>query len=169
MRTWGIVLMAVACLLTSFQILLIRRERIRALGDLAAALRLLQGELSLRGESLPRLFETIAGRCSGVGRELFEAVSRESGRLGEERFERIWRECVDGVACILRQQERERLGRVGEVLGHVELDLQLQVLEETTTALRLEMEQEEARLPEERRLYLGLGAAAAATLGIVLL
>lgn len=169
MRLWGIGLLIAACILVSLQDLRLRRERIRALGDLAQALRLLQGELSLHCESLPQAFETLACRCDGAGQELFEALARESGRLGEERFEQIWRSCVSDSSRSLRTTERDRLERLGQVLGRMELELQLQALEETCAELREARADAEESFPAERRLSIGLGAAVAALLGIVLL
>ncbi|MBR5094653.1 MAG: stage III sporulation protein AB [Oscillospiraceae bacterium] len=169
MRLLGIVLLSCSCLMTAALELKRRRERICSLRDLSDGMTLLQGELALRGTSLPRLFCDLEARSSGAARLLFESLGTEMERLGEERFTDIWSSCVYACTEPLEAGEREALLCLGEILGRMELEDQTAELLARRDGLRESLARAEERYPEDRRLCLGLGAAAALMLTIVLL
>lgn len=146
-----------------------RKERIAALRELEFALLLLRGELESRAAALPELCVFLRERTCGAARALFSGMAAQLSMLGEERFSSLWNRAVRESGTALEDREREELLGLGEVLGRYELETQLRRLEGCCTVLHQCREEAERAYPGQRRLCLGLSAAAGLLLAIVLL
>lgn len=169
MRLWGAALILTACLGAGLLRTASVRRRMETLRGLCGALELAEGELETRLTPLPELVRLLAGRSSGQTGDFFRLLDASFGFLGAEDFAALWSRAAATALTALSSADREELVRLGQVLGRFELDRQLAALEACVRALRGELEAARVRYPGDRRLSLGLGAAAGALLIVVLM
>lgn len=165
----GAALIVAALLAGALSYLKQRRERMKLLEELSAALNTAAGELSLRSLPLPRLFECLSGRTQGAAAEFFSSLCGGMDRLGEEEFSTLWDRAADEKLPGLSTAEREELKRLGAVLGRYELERQLEALRLCADSLDAALGRARQDYPNLRRLSLGLSACAGFLLIILLL
>lgn len=165
----GALLITAALVLTALVYLKQRRERIRLLEELAAALSAAAGELSLRALPLQRLFELLSTRAKGPAEEFFAVLFKRMDRLGEEDFFTLWEKTAVEKLPGLTPAEREEFSRLGAVLGRYELERQLEALSACAAAFDEAARRARQDYPDRRRLTLGLSACAGALLIIILI
>ena len=146
-----------------------KRSRIAALRQIEGVLALLCAELELHEAPLPEAVSNAARRADGMGRALLYELEAQFSRLGEASFAQLWTAAVSRTCVQLLPQERDELNRLGHSLGRYELSAQLLALHACRAFLEERRNGAEQAFPAERRLWLGLGAAAGAFLAILLL
>lgn len=168
-KIFGAALIIAALVLGALSYLKQRRERMRLLEQLSAALNMAAGELSLRALPLPRLFELLSGRAQGAAAEFFAALCDGMDRLGEENFSTLWDKAAREKLPELMPEEREELKRLGAVLGRYELERQLEALRACAAVFDGALCRARRDYPDRRRLTLGLSACAGVLLIILLI
>ena len=169
MRTAGCVLLACAAFAAAAQVLRGKRLHLETVGQLCLALELIRGELAAWNAPIPQVLEQAAGRANGEIRTLFSRCLESLDRLDEVDFSQIWRAAVEGSCHSLKKWERDKLVALGSFLGRYDLETQLCELRRLELELRKNLEQAERSFPEERRLWLTLGATGGLLIAIVLL
>lgn len=168
-KIFGAALIIAALIIGALCYLKQRRERMKLLEQLSAALNSAAGELSLRALPLPMLFGCLAGRTQGAAAEFFSALCDGMDRLGDENFFAVWDRTAKEKLPGLMPDEREELGRLGAVLGRYELERQLEALHACAAAFDAALLRARQDYPNLRRLALGLSACAGFLLIILLL
>lgn len=143
-------------------------ERAELLRGLQGALAYLEEEVSFRFTALPKLFEHLSSRRGAVG-TFFEAVSRAMGSAEPKTLRDSWLEAVRGNLPLLREDERQTLEELGEVLGQYDAQTQAQALHlagERLAAAYLKADGERQRLG---KVYLALGVAGGAVTVLALI
>lgn len=146
-----------------------KRSRIAALRQIEAALELLCSELELHEAPLPEAVSNAARHAEGMGKALLHALEAQFPRLGEASFAQLWTAAVTRTCVPLLPHERDELNLLGHSLGRYELSAQLRELHACCVFLEERRNAAEQAFPGERRLLLGLSAAAGAFLAILLL
>ncbi len=169
MKLLGAALILAACLGAGAVYALAKRQRMETLQGLWGALGLMEGELETRLSPLPELVRLAAAEAQGQAGAFLDSLSGRLDRLGEAEFAQLWREAAEEQLSALNPEEREEICRLGLVLGRYELEKQLAALGACRAILRTGLDEAVLRYPGEKRLGLGLGAAAGALLVIALL
>ena len=169
MRGIGAALAVLAFLWAGIRTVKSKKERITALWELELALELLRGELESRAPALPELCGFLRRRTAGTAQKLFSALDELLPVLGEEAFSTLWRSAVKKSCTMLEPVERAELAELGDVLGRYELQTQTERLRCCIMALRAHREEAQQNYPGQRRLCLGLSAAAGLLLAILFL
>ena len=147
---------------------LTKRQRIDNLQEICSALALMEGELGARLTPMPELIRLLAGRAPGQTGAFFSVLSASMDRLGEEDFASLWQMAVRQTMRSMEEAEREELCRLGLILGQYELEKQLAAIRTCMVVLRGGLETAQNKYLTEKKLSLGLPAAAGALLIIVL-
>lgn len=169
MKLVGIALIIMAFLTYALLTLRDKRAAIHCLRDVSAALELLYGELEMHAAPLPEAIARAAHFSRGAGKALFQNLTVLLLRLGEESFADLWRKAVQQSCRQLPPPSRDEIERLGVSLGRYELSTQLRELRSCISSLCRSREEGERSFPSERRLWLGLCAAAGCFLAILMI
>lgn len=165
MRLAGAALLTAAGLLAGLAAADSLRQRWARRAELARMLTLLGFELERFRTPLPAVFQALSGQLSGPAAELCRRVRTGLEELDERAMEDIWRE----AASFLPAEERRVLAPLGQVLGRYGAREQLAAVD----ACRIDMERARDRaaeaLRDRGRMYIGVGAAGAAAVAVLLL
>ncbi len=146
-----------------------KKRHLRELENLCTAFEMMGGELQTRLSSLPEVCETLKTRCDGSAKELFTHLSKSFDRLGETEFSLLWDENINSVLKMLDSEEIRQVSALGKVLGRCEMEQQLECLNGLVSFLRTNLDTARKLYPQERKLGLGVGTAAALLLVLGLL
>ena len=158
-----------ACMAAGYTYIQGKKRRIETLVNLCEALELMAGELDMRITPLPELCRLLGEKARGEASAFFKMLSKSLKRLGATEFSQLWREAAESSLKALSGEEQREIERLGKVLGRYALDEQLSAIKACRAALRTGTEQARASYPGERRLGLGLPAAAGILLIITLI
>ena len=169
MKPIGLLLVACSFLgLSAVRLLSIRRE-IACLRGLLFGLRLIRSEISLRASPLPDLMKLAAVGTDGAAKQFFERVEAGLSRLNERCFADLWRDACRREPAVLSSELRNVFFELGLVLGRAELGEQLAACDRAISKLQNGLDERTRRYPEQRRLSLGLGAAGACFICLLLI
>lgn len=146
-----------------------KKQRLRGLEDICTALELMSGELQTRLSSLPELCNELKDRSEGAVQIFFNNLSKSFNRLGETEFSSLWDENARENLKILNDEELRQVSSLGKVLGRCEVERQLEALTSVISYMRTSLENARKTYPQEKKLGLGVGTAAALLLALVLL
>ena len=165
MRLTGAALLVLAGLLAG----------IGAAADLGAAVRRREGlrlmlermafELERFKTPLPELFDLLGGQLEGEAGALCRYAAQALAGPAKPAMADIWARAVSA----LPPAEREVLMPLGHVLGRYGADEQRRALESARTAMEQAEAQARQTLRRSGRMYVGVPAAAAAMLAVLLL
>lgn len=146
-----------------------KRQRLIELENICGALEMMGGELQTSLSSLPEVCNALKNRSEGAAKELFVNLGKSFDRLGETEFSKLWDENVKTVLKMLSSEEIRQVSALGKVLGRCEVEHQLESLDGVVLFLRTNLEAARNAYPQERKLGIGVGAAAALLLALGLL
>ncbi len=165
MKLLGAALLTAAGLLAGLAAAGELRARAVRRAELARMLERMEFELGRFATPMPVLFERLSGQLTGeAGRlcgHMGEALSDLDGRTLEE----LWTEAVRP----LPRPEREALLPLGQVLGRYGAEEQLMALAACRARMLEAAEDARRDLRERGRMAVGIGAAGAAALAVLLL
>ena len=144
--------------------------RYRNLQEIQKAMAVIRGEISAVHTPLPDALYQAARRTRGVISAFFSAVVKElEGGGGELRL--IWRAKLQETVSAMQLCERDRreLERMGEMLGYLDVEMQLQSIDLFSGMVEQGMRDMEGESEKRSRLYPVLGMAAGILLCILLL
>ena len=168
-RLLGAIMIAGASLAIGLGFVAGEAQKLKELRSLIQLLKEIRGELGTRSTPLPQLMELMGRRCSGSGGRFAMALYERMDELGEKEFSQLWRECIQQHLASLEAEDRDLALSLGLCLGRYELDRQLSELDICIELLENRLAGYSSRLPEKRRVGLGLACSLGALLLIVLI
>lgn len=165
MKLLGALLLTAAGLLAGLLAAAGLRERADRREELARMLERMEFELGRFSVPLPVLFEHLAGQLTGAARALCRRMCQVLPELGERTLAELWTQALES----LPPEERRLLLPLGQVLGRYGAEEQLMAL----AACRESMERAAAEARndqrEKGRMLVGVSAAGAAMLAVLLI
>ena len=145
-----------------------RLQELRALKQLACMLR---GEIRYTKSPLPEAFFHIAGRLPAPFAGFLFAVAKELGKADGRSLGRIWEERIekDLSASHLSRADKGQLETLGELLGYLDLEMQLSAIDLYLEQLELSIQEAGGSVGQKQRLYQSLGVAGGVFLVILLI
>lgn len=167
MKLAGALLTFLGCCMTGVAQAHTARRRLDALAALCEALCLMKRELGTKLSSIPDMAERAAVQTRGAAKGFFTALSARMDELGRVELAQLWAECAAAELPALSGAEEREFAALGAVLGRCDADMQLAAISACEAYLRAVLEHARGDYPQQRRLSLGIAAAAGALLVIV--
>lgn len=144
-------------------------QREKALGNLLRLVILLKGEIRCGNACLPDAFGEISGK---LPEEYSMFLQETAGRMREcpgIRLGEIFRQCAEGhlKKTALSPKEREAFSSLGEHLGYLDLEMQIQQLTLYEGELIRSMEELRSEMPAKKKVYQSLGVLGGMLLAIL--
>jgi stage III sporulation protein AB len=143
-------------------------QRLTDMEAIVQMLKRLEGELSSYSTPLPQLFDNLIFHCTGVARAFLEILSSNLSYLGEVEFSTIWSMSANETLKQLRKDELSEFVNLGNSLGRYGLDLQVKALDLCITYFENAIAEMRAKLPEMKKLYIGISGTCGILLVILL-
>ena len=140
---------------------------LRCLEGLCAGIRCMREELAARLAPLDELLPLAAARA-GEAERFFRRLTEAMDKLGAQSFGALWCEACRELP-LLPTDVGGDLEALGATLGRAELSDQLAACDRFLARCEAEIDGRRRRLPEQRRLFLALGAAAGLFLCLLIL
>lgn len=144
-------------------------ERVELLRSLQGALSYLEEELTFRCTPLPRLLDHLAHSRTGAVGRFFRAVLAAMEGEDPQPLRQSWPRLVKENLPLLKEEERQTLEELGEVLGQYDARTQSEALRlagQRLAGTYLEAQTERRRLG---KVYLALGVAGGMVTVLVLI
>ncbi len=141
------------------------RERAEGREELAALLERMEFELGRFSAPLPELFGRLAGQFPGPAGALCRRVSEGLLSLGDRSMEEIWGQALETLPAT----ERRLLLPLGQVLGRYGAEEQRMALAACREAMERAAAEARDALRERGRMTVGVSAAAAGLLAVLLI
>ena len=141
-----------------------RCQELRILKQLAYMLR---GEIKFTKTPLPEAFSHISVRLPEPFGNFLSNVAEALGTADGE----LWREKIKEslAGSHLSRMDKEQLGTLGEVLGYLDLEMQLASIDLYLEQLELSIQEAESSMSSKQKLYQSLGVAGGIFLVILLI
>ena len=165
MRLTGAALLTAAGLLAGLLAADRLRNRAELRAELCRMLDLMEFELGRFHTPLPTLFDTLARQMEGDTAKLCCRMREGLAHLGEQDLAWIWADALD----VLPGDERKLLLPLGQVLGRYGAEEQLRAIAACCQAMERARDEAQTALRDKGRVYVGLSAAGAAALAVLLL
>ena len=165
MRLTGAALLMLAGLLLGLLAAQGLRDRVRRREGLRQLLERMSFELERFKTPLPELFGLLAAQTEGEAGTLCRRVSEQLEQPERRPFSQIWSGAVSALPAV----ERAALLPLGDVLGRYGAQEQVRALEAARAAMARAEDQARGEQREKSRIYVGVPAAAAAALAVLLL
>jgi len=167
MKGFGTALLIVGSFLLGTRLCRERRRYEGILRELIRALSFMKGELQLRAAPIAELLEYPAGTKGDTG-SFFAALLAALPQLGERCFAELWLHELRRCLPELRGEEREEMEGLGQILGRMDLDAEVQALSACVACLSRRLEEERKNAPDFQRVSLGLCLCGGLLFAIVL-
>ena len=145
-----------------------RCQELRILKQLAYMLR---GEIKFTKTPLPEAFSHISVRLPEPFGNFLSNVAEVLGTADGRTFGELWREKIKEslAGSHLSRMDKEQLGTLGEVLGYLDLEMQLASIDLYLEQLELSIQEAESSMCSKQKLYQSLGVAGGIFLVILLI
>ena len=146
------------------------KKHCRELRILKQMLYMLRGEIKYTKTPLPEAFEHIAGRLPEPFASFLERTAEEMTHLDGQTFVELWQRQIRSRlgGTHLKKEEKEQLESLGEILGYLDLEMQLASIELYLEQLEIEIQKAQESLATKQKLYQSLGVAGGIFLVILL-
>lgn len=144
--------------------------RYRNLQEIQKAVLVIRGEIVSMRTPLPDALTQAARRARGPVATFLTAVSGELDRGGGD-LGAVWQDCLKDCIPVmqLREEDRGEFGRLGETLGYLDVEMQLQNIDLYRERLALSIRGMEQEKGKRSGLYPVIGTAAGILLCILIL
>lgn len=144
--------------------------RIAELTQLRQLVMLLKGELRYMRQPLPEALHRLGEKASPPFAGFLADTAKEMEERRGESAEAIWRKHLQicSVGLHLTRQEIKELERLGNVLGYLDVEMQVNALDYYLEQLRLSSEQAREAVASRKRLYQYMGVLGGIALGILI-
>lgn len=134
------------------------------------AMMIIRGEIAYGRTPLPQAFGQAAGRVQGVLKEFLEMVSERLAE-GGGRMEQIWRKALEEVFRDreMRQEDLRELRELGDTLGYLDVEMQLQTIDLYIRRLEQSIREYEEEKKSRTRLYPALATMCGALICIIMI
>lgn len=145
--------------------------RIDDMKELKKNILILRGDIRFGNTPLPEAIGAIARRNEGNLAEFFTYVYEEVIKLDGKRFFDIWKVAVKEKLkdSSLTKNDKEHLIKLGENLGYLDKDMQINLIDLYIEQLEEEMTEASKVLKEKAHLYNTLGVMAGIFVTIIML
>lgn len=146
------------------------RKHNRELRLLKQMLYMLRGEIKYTKTPLPEAFAHIAERMPEPFSAFLRGVAADMGILDGRTFPELWKEQINTQLADLhlKKGEKEQLAALGEVLGYLDLEMQLSSIELYLEQLEISIRNAQESMTSKQKLYQSLGVAGGIFLIILL-
>lgn len=150
---------------------LLLKERIKDLKELNKMVIMLRGEIRYASTPLPEAIENILLRTEGELKKFLGKVLEELKKLEGRPFGDIWSTCVNAelLDTSLNKKDKLLLARLGESLGYLDKEMQLNTIDLYVTQVQGELDDAVDSVKEKVRLYNMLGVMFGIFITIVLI
>lgn len=131
---------------------------------------MLRGEIKYTKTPLTEAFASIAVRMKEPFGSFLEQTAIQMESQEEENFGELWKSQIKrwlSKTC-LKREDREQLGNLGEVLGYLDLEMQLSSIDLYLEQLELGIREAQEAALTKQKLYQSLGVAGGIFLVILL-
>ncbi len=131
---------------------------------------MLRGEIKYTKTPLPEAFTSIAARMKEPFGSFLEQTAREMESQKEGNFGDLWKAQIKAwlSGTCLKKEDKEQLGSLGEVLGYLDLEMQLSSLDLYLEQLEICIREAQETASTKQKLYQSLGVAGGIFLVILL-
>lgn len=145
-------------------------QRIAELLQLQQMMLLLRGEIRYMHQPLPEVFLHLSGNASAPFREFFLRTAQDLQRRNGQTAEEIWRRNLKKYFSGLHisRQEQKELEKLGSMLGYLDVEMQINVLDYYLEQLKISVKQAREASGKRRKLYQYMGVLGGAALVILI-
>lgn len=150
---------------------LILKKRIEELRELANCFTVIRGDIRYAKTTLPESLLGVGERTNGVFRPFFLGVAQQLISGEGNSFQQIWEEQIEKQleeSC-LTKKDKSILNSLGETLGYLDSELQLDTLEIYIQRLKEEIQDSSKVVLEKTKIYSLLGVMGGIFVTIILL
>lgn len=146
------------------------KNRIIDLGELKKSILILRGEIRYGNTTLPEAIEAIGKKDNRLS-YFFLYIGQELIKLDGKSFFTIWTEGMEKKLqnSFLNQKDKESLSKLGETLGYLDKEMQMNLIQLYIEELEGEMKESLEVIKEKSYLYNTLGVMAGIFITIVLI
>lgn len=134
-------------------------ERAEVLRSLQGVMAYLEEELTFRFTPLPKLFAHLRESRNGAVGDFFQSVEEQLGQKETIPLRESWSRAAEEYLPMLKEEERQTVEELGEILGQYDAQTQAQTLRlagERLAGFYMTAQEERQRLG---KVYLALGVA----------
>ena len=144
--------------------------RVSELRQLWQMMLLLQGEIRYMRRPLPDAFLHLSQNAPEPLRAFFLHAARELGQRSGQSAEEIWQRNMKRhlAGLHISRQERKDMERLGSMLGCLDVQMQVNLLDYYLEQLKHSMHQAQEALKNRRRIYQCMGALGGAALAVMI-
>lgn len=171
LKAIGAVLVIASCSAIGLQKSGDLKMRMKQLVMLKRMLLMLKGEIRYAKTPLPEAFDNIGkriGNCfGGFLTGLAEKLTEQSG----QPFRELWKQAIDDklTETNLAKEDKEQLKKMGEDLGYLDSDMQINTIDLQVEQLELQLQRLEKGISGKTRVYNCLGIFCGILIAILLL
>lgn len=135
------------------------KNRIKDLKDLKKILYLLRGDIRYANTPLPEAVQALSIRHGGRYKKFLATIAEKLQELGGMSFYAIWKEGIDKELeeTSLSKKDLETLKQLGENLGYLDKDMQINTLDLYISQIEEEINELSRNVKEKSYLYNSLG------------
>ncbi len=135
------------------------KNRIMDLRDLKKLIFLLRGDIRYANTPLPEAVQALSVRHDGKYKKFLSVIAEKLNELGGISFCSIWKEAVTKELenTSLSKKDLAGLGQLGETLGYLDKDMQINTLDLYISQIEEEIEELSHSVKEKSYLYNSLG------------
>jgi stage III sporulation protein AB len=147
------------------------KERIDDLKELRKLIGLLRGDIRYAATPLPEAISALNRRHNGRFHQFLEYVSTKLNELSGQTFTLIWRTGVEKMLgnTSVNKKDKLQLAQLGENLGYLDKDMQVNTLDLYITQLEEEITDLSKTVKEKAYLYNTLGIMAGIFITIIMI
>lgn len=131
---------------------------------------MLRGEIKYTKTPLPEAFASIAVRMKEPFGSFLEELAKQLASLENQSFGELWNNQIKAQlsGSHLKREDKEQLGGLGEVLGYLDMEMQLSSIDLYLEQLELRIQDAQRAAQTKQKLYQSLGVAGGIFLVILL-
>lgn len=131
---------------------------------------MLRGEIKYTKTPLPEAFASMAVRMKEPFGSFLEELAEQMANPGNRSFGELWQAQIKASlsGTRLKKEDKEQLGGLGEVLGYLDLEMQLSSIDLYLEQLELRIREAQETARTKQKLYQSLGVAGGIFLVILL-
>lgn len=147
------------------------KDRIEDLKELRKLISLLRGDIRYAATPLPEAISVLNRRHSGRFHQFLDYVSTKLNELSGQTFAHIWQTGIDSKLgdTSLSRKDKLQLAQLGENLGYLDKDMQVNTLDLFITQLETEISDLSKTVKEKVYLYNTLGIMAGIFIIIIMI
>ncbi|MDF2951843.1 MAG: hypothetical protein K0S18_1426 [Anaerocolumna sp.] len=147
------------------------KNRISDLRDLRKIIILLRGDIRYANTPLPEAVQALSVRQEGKYKVFLSEIAEKLNELGGKSFQSIWKETIDKKLdnTSLSKKDLEHLGQLGENLGYLDKDMQINTLDLYLSQIEEEIKELTRNVKEKTYLYNSLGVMGGIFITIIML